>query len=105
VGNPFGIGSSVSAGVISGLERSHISQMSGKPMTGLIQFDAAVNPGNSGGPLVNQSGEVIGIVISLLNPTQDGVFIGQDHFLDRVLVAILMLAGDTLSLLWFGRVL
>jgi S1-C subfamily serine protease len=76
VGNPFGIGSSVSAGVVSGLGRSYISRMTGRPIANLIQFDAAVNPGNSGGPLVNRRGEVVGIVISLLNPTEDGVFIG-----------------------------
>ena len=76
VGNPFGIGSSVSAGIVSGLGRSYISRMTGGPIANLIQFDAAVNPGNSGGPLVNRRGEVVGIVISLLNPTEDGVFIG-----------------------------
>lgn len=76
VGNPFGIGNSVSAGVVSGLGRSYISRMTGGPIANLIQFDAAVNPGNSGGPLVNRRGEVVGIVISLLNPTEDGVFIG-----------------------------
>ena len=75
VGFPFGIGPSVSAGVVSGLNRSFKpeGQMA---MKGLIQFDAAANPGNSGGPLVNLSGEVVGIVTAILNPTSARTFIG-----------------------------
>jgi S1-C subfamily serine protease len=76
VGNPFGITNSLTAGVVSGLNRSFKSPKTGQVMTGLIQFDAAVNPGNSGGPLVNRDGEVVGIVSSLLNPTDQDVFIG-----------------------------
>ncbi|MEY3754918.1 MAG: Periplasmic pH-dependent serine endoprotease DegQ precursor, partial [Pseudomonadota bacterium] len=59
VGFPFGIGPSVSAGVVSGLNREFQGK-DGPLMRGLIQFDAAANPGNSGGPLINLSGEVIG---------------------------------------------
>lgn len=76
VGNPFGIGPSVSAGVVSGLARSYSSLDGSVTIDNLIQFDAAANPGNSGGPLVNRRGEVVGIVTSILNPTEDGVFIG-----------------------------
>jgi len=76
VGFPFGIGPSVSAGVISGLKREYQSQDGKRILGNLIQFDAAVNPGNSGGPLVTTEGEVIGIVTGLLNPTEQRVFIG-----------------------------
>jgi S1-C subfamily serine protease len=75
VGFPFGIGPSASAGVISGLRREYVSPTGGK-LSNLIQFDAAVNPGNSGGPLVTNDGEVVGIVTGLLNPTEERVFIG-----------------------------
>ncbi len=76
VGNPFGISNSLSAGVVSGLGRNFKSPKTGATLTDLIQFDAAVNPGNSGGPLVNRNGEVVGIVTALLNPTEQDVFIG-----------------------------
>ena len=76
VGYPFGIGPSASAGVISGLRRDYVSPEGKHLLTNLIQFDAAVNPGNSGGPLVTREGEVIGIVTGLLNPTEQRVFIG-----------------------------
>ena len=75
VGFPFGIGPSVSAGVISGMNREFRAE--GKSvLRGLIQFDAAANPGNSGGPLVNMSGEVVGVVTAILNPTSARTFIG-----------------------------
>jgi S1-C subfamily serine protease len=76
VGFPFGIGPSVSSGVVSGMGREHRSPEGKRQLTNLIQFDAAANPGNSGGPLVNASGEVVGIVTGILNPTQQRVFIG-----------------------------
>jgi S1-C subfamily serine protease len=75
VGHPLGLIGSLSAGVISGLNRS-IPVGDGATMQGLIQFDAAVNPGNSGGPLLNRTGQVIGIVTSLANPSGQGYFIG-----------------------------
>ncbi len=76
VGFPFGIGPSVSAGVVSGLNREFRSEEGRRALKGLIQFDAAANPGNSGGPLITQSGEVIGIVTAILNPTPARTFIG-----------------------------
>lgn len=76
VGFPFGVGPSVSAGVVSGLRRDFRSPEGRRLLTNLIQFDAAANPGNSGGPLVNASGEVVGIVTGILNPTEQRVFVG-----------------------------
>ncbi len=74
VGNPLGLYGSMSAGVISGLNRTYAPRDGEQGMEGLIQFDAAVNPGSSGGPLLNRYGQVIGIVTALVNPS------GQDSF-------------------------
>jgi len=75
VGFPFGIGPSASAGVVSGLLR--VLEREGQvTMRNLIQFDAAANPGNSGGPLVNADGEVVGIVTAILNPSGLRTFAG-----------------------------
>lgn len=76
VGFPFGIGPSLSAGVVSGVGREYRNPEGERVLTGLIQFDAAVNPGNSGGPLVTEDGEVVGIVTAILNPSNQRVFIG-----------------------------
>ncbi len=76
VGFPFGIGPSVSAGVVSGLKREFQSPEGKRLLTNLIQFDAAANPGSSGGPLVTMQGEVVGIVTAILNPTSQRVFVG-----------------------------
>jgi len=76
VGNPFGLVDSVSEGVVSGLGRTARAQEGGPRLKNLIQFDAAVNPGNSGGPLLNRRGEVVGLVTALLNPTKDSFFVG-----------------------------
>ncbi len=76
VGFPFGIGPSTSAGIVSGLKRSFRSPDGGQTMKNLIQFDAAANPGNSGGPLVTMDGEVVGIVTAIMNPTPARTFIG-----------------------------
>jgi serine protease DegQ len=76
VGFPFGIGPSASSGIVSGLRREYQSPEGKRLLTNLIQFDAAVNPGNSGGPLVTANGEVVGIVTAILNPSEQRVFIG-----------------------------
>jgi S1-C subfamily serine protease len=76
VGNPFGLTGSITAGVVSGLDRTFQEPNGGPLLKQLIQVDAAVNPGNSGGPLVNREGQVIGIVTALINPTNQDVFIG-----------------------------
>ncbi|GAA2338336.1 hypothetical protein GCM10010170_019820 [Dactylosporangium salmoneum] len=75
IGNQLGLTSSATAGVVSGLDRT-AANPDGTKLTGLIQFDAAVNPGSSGGPLVNGKGETIGIVVALANPTSAGTFVG-----------------------------
>ena len=76
VGHPFGLYGSMSAGVISGFNRTYQPSDSLEPMQNLIQVDAATNPGTSGGPLLNRYGQVVGIMVLLLNPTGQDVFIG-----------------------------
>ncbi len=76
VGHPFGIGPSVSYGVVSGMRREFRSPEGQKTLTNLIQFDAAANPGNSGGPLVTMDGQVVGVVTAILNPSEQRTFIG-----------------------------
>jgi S1-C subfamily serine protease len=76
VGHPFGLYSSMSAGVISGFNRIYLPPNAVEPLDDLIQVDAATNPGTSGGPLLNRHGQVVGIMTMLLNPTGQDVFIG-----------------------------
>lgn len=76
VGNPFGLYGSMSAGVISGFDRTFQPEGTDRKLSGLIQIDAAVNPGNSGGPLLNRSGQVVGIVTGIINPTDQNFFVG-----------------------------
>ncbi len=76
VGYPFGIGPSVSAGVVSGLKREFRAPEGQQELSNLIQFDAAANPGNSGGPLVTMDGHVVGVVTAILNPSEQRTFIG-----------------------------
>jgi S1-C subfamily serine protease len=75
VGNPLGLQRSLTAGVVSANDRT-ITPPRGPALQGLIQFDAAVNPGNSGGPLLNGAGQVVGIVTALANPANQDFFVG-----------------------------
>jgi S1-C subfamily serine protease len=68
--------SSMSAGVISGFNRTFQPPNTRQVIEGLIQVDAAINPGNSGGPLLNRYGEVVGIVTGIVNPTEESFFVG-----------------------------
>jgi putative serine protease PepD len=74
VGNPLGLADSVSAGVVSGLNRT--ARTADGTYSGLIQFDASVNPGSSGGALLDARGLVIGIVVSIANPAHEDAFAG-----------------------------
>ncbi len=76
VGFPFGLGPTVTAGVVSGLGRDFRTPEGQRVLSNLIQFDAAANPGSSGGPLVTLDGEVVGIVTGILNPSGNAVFVG-----------------------------
>lgn len=75
VGNPLGLQASLSAGVVSAVGRK-VELEAGRTIDGLIQFDAAVNPGSSGGPLLNRDGQVVGIVTALANPSEQPYFVG-----------------------------
>ncbi|WP_033337412.1 S1C family serine protease [Catenuloplanes japonicus] len=75
IGNPLGLTATTTSGVVSGLGRT-LDRGNDPDLPGLIQFDAAVNPGSSGGPLINDRAEVVGIVVALANPTDAGTFIG-----------------------------
>jgi S1-C subfamily serine protease len=74
-GHPLGLVDSLTAGVVSGLNRT-VPISGEQTLTGLIQFDAAVNPGSSGGPLLNSAGQVVGIVTALANPADQKFFVG-----------------------------
>jgi S1-C subfamily serine protease len=76
IGAPFGLDGSASEGIVSGLNRRFIVEETGQTLDNMIQFDAAVNPGNSGGPLIDMNGRVVGIVSGIINPTNDRVFVG-----------------------------
>ena len=74
IGNPLGLRASTTTGIVSGLNRT--SRTNAGSLSGLIQFDAAVNPGSSGGPLLNTQGVVVGVVVSIADPGEDDAFAG-----------------------------
>ncbi len=74
IGNPLGLRDSTTTGIVSGLNRT--TKTKAASLTGLIQFDAAVNPGSSGGPLLNTHGLVVGVVVSIADPGDDEAFAG-----------------------------
>jgi S1-C subfamily serine protease len=76
IGNPFGLEGTFTTGVISGLDRLFQESSNGRPIRGMLQTDAAVNPGNSGGALINTKGEVIGINTAIVNPSGTDSFAG-----------------------------
>lgn len=76
IGNPFSLEFTVTSGIVSGLNRQSEGGITGRPVRGVIQTDAAVNPGNSGGPLFDADGNVIGVNASIENPTGQRVFVG-----------------------------
>jgi S1-C subfamily serine protease len=76
IGAPFGLDGTYTAGIVSATNRSFRVEDTGQVLRNMIQFDAAVNPGNSGGPLLDYNGNVVGIVSGLINPTEQRVFVG-----------------------------
>lgn len=100
IGNPFDLEATMTAGIVSGLNRTLPSSANGRPIRGLIQTDAAVNPGNSGGPLLTLDGKVIGINTAVENPSGGNFFVGVGYavpintakrFLPR------LIAGETIA--------
>ncbi|MBX5435648.1 MAG: trypsin-like peptidase domain-containing protein [Alicyclobacillaceae bacterium] len=104
IGNPFELTASVTAGIISGLNRSMPTD-SGRVLTGLLQTDAALNPGNSGGPLLNARGEVVGINTAIESPVEGSVGIGFAIPIDRLKQELpLLRVGKAVQHPWLGIV-
>ncbi len=98
IGSPFGLDLTITAGIVSALDRDSLTSPIQRPVLDAIQTDAAINPGNSGGPLFNAQGQVIGVNTALQNPTGDAVFIGVGLAIPADTVQRFlpqMLAGDT----------
>ena len=79
IGNPFDLDFTVTSGIISGIGREAERRLNGRSIRGVLQTDAAMNPGNSGGPLFNAAGEVIGINTAVENPLGQNFFVGVGY--------------------------
>jgi len=102
IGNPFQLTSSVTSGIISGLNRS-MPAANGREMVGLVQTDASLNPGNSGGPLIDASGQVVGINTAIESPIEGSVGIGFAIPIDRFKrLAPQLLSGQKIDQPWLG---
>ena len=84
LGNPFGWDGTLTTGIISSLNRDLPSRVAGRPMRSLIQTDAAMNPGNSGGPLLNTSGQMIGMCVAIATKTGQNAGVGFAIPIDRI---------------------
>jgi serine protease Do len=100
IGNPFGLGSTVTVGVVSALNRTIQDRASGVSLDNLIQTDAPINPGNSGGPLVNSRGQVIGINTAII-PQAQGIGFAIPSSVARAIMDQLIRTG-TVQRPFFG---
>jgi S1-C subfamily serine protease len=105
IGNPFNLEGTLTQGIVSAIDRTYATGGNTRPIREMIQTDAAVNPGNSGGPLLNCHGQVVGINSLLENPTGENVNVGVAFAVaintaKRSLPE--MLAGETVSHPWLG---
>jgi S1-C subfamily serine protease len=105
IGNPFNLEATLTQGIVSAIDRTYTPGSGTRPIREMIQTDAAVNPGNSGGPLINCRGEVVGVNSLLENPSGDSVNVGV-AFAVAVNTAKRslpdMLTGETVSHPWLG---
>jgi S1-C subfamily serine protease len=101
IGSPFGLEGTVTVGFVSATGRYRST--SSRPIKNMIQTDAAVNPGNSGGPLINSKGEVVGITTSIESPVLGSVGVGFAVPINAAKTGLTqMLAGETVQHAWLG---